>query len=97
MVIDIIRFLNKREGGTFNIGTARGASVNELFKSLAEITGFKGKPVYKSSRAGELLKTYLDFNRAEVTLEWQPEVALEEGLKRTVEFFKATAESPLSP
>ena len=65
--------------------------MNELFKNLAEITGFRGKPVYKSPRAGELLKTYLDFNRAEVVLGWQPEVALEEGLKRTVEFFKTAA------
>ncbi len=94
-VDDVVRAnilsLNKRDGGIFNIGTARGASVNELFKNLAELTGFKGKAVYKSPRAGELLKTYLDFNRAEVALGWQPEVNLEEGLKRTVEFFKAAA------
>lgn len=94
-VDDVVRAnvlsLNKKEGNVFNIGTARGASVNELFKNLAEITGFKGKPVYSPARAGELLKTYLNFNRAKVVLGWQPEMALEEGLKRTVEYFKETS------
>ncbi len=91
-VDDVVRAnnlsLNKGEGGVFNIGTGQGASVNELFKRLAEIIGFKGEPVYSSSRAGELLKTYLDFNRAEAVLGWQPQVGLEEGLKRTVDYFR---------
>ena len=95
-VDDVVRAndlsLNKGEGGVFNIGTARGASVNELFKRLAGIIGFKGKPVYSSPRAGEILRTYLDFNRAEVVLGWQPEVALEEGLKRTVDYFREVPE-----
>ena len=99
-VDDVVRAntlsLNKGEGGVFNIGTEIGASVNELFKRLAEITNFKGKPVYSPHRAGEILRTYLDFNRAEVVLGWQPKVALEEGLKRTAEYFRKAAESRIN-
>ncbi|NOX97338.1 MAG: SDR family oxidoreductase [Nitrospirae bacterium] len=92
-VEDVVRAnvlsLNKGEGGdVINIGTARGVSVNELFKNLAEITGFPGKPVYHPSRAGEILKTYLNFSRAKTVLGWRPEMTLEEGLKKTGDYFK---------
>ncbi|MCK4261934.1 NAD-dependent epimerase/dehydratase family protein [bacterium] len=80
--------LNEKVQGAFNIGTNRGTSVNELFKRIAEAVGFKGKPVYGSARQGELLRNYLNFRRAEVVLGWQPKVSLEEGLRRTVDFFK---------
>ncbi|MCD5390774.1 NAD-dependent epimerase/dehydratase family protein [candidate division NPL-UPA2 bacterium] len=80
--------LNKKLGGAFNIGTNRGTSVNELFKRIAGIVGFKGKPVYGSRRQGELLRNYLDVRRAEVVLGWQPKVSLEEGMRKTVDFLR---------
>ena len=71
-----------------NIGTARGTTVNELFNLLASITGYDKEPIYDPPRPGDLRKSILDISRAREVLEWQPETTLEEGLKKTVEFFR---------
>ena len=69
----------------FNIGTGCGASVNELFAILKEITGFQGEADHGPERAGELRRVYLDASKARQSLGWEPQVTLREGLRRTVE------------
>ncbi|HHW43034.1 MAG TPA: NAD-dependent epimerase/dehydratase family protein [Desulfotomaculum sp.] len=68
----------------YNIGTGLGTSVNELFRLLADITGYTGRVVYGPERTGELKRIYLDAARAARELDWKPQVDLREGLKRTV-------------
>jgi len=72
----------------YNIGMGRGTSVNELFRLLMEATGYKGEAIHGPERAGELRKIYLDARKAARELAWQPQVGLEEGLKRTVEYLR---------
>jgi UDP-glucose 4-epimerase len=69
----------------FNIGTGRGASVNELFAILKEITGFQGEATHGPERTGELRRIYLDAGKAQQEMGWAPQVSFEEGLRRTVE------------
>ncbi|MDN5347984.1 MAG: UDP-glucose 4-epimerase [Clostridia bacterium] len=73
------------DAAAYNIGTGRGTSVNELFRLLKGITGYNGEAVYGPERAGELKKIYLHASKASRELGWQPQVHLEEGLRRTVE------------
>lgn len=70
----------------FNIGTGQGASVNELFALLKEITGFQGEATHEPERTGELRRIFLDANKAKEHLGWEPEVSLREGLRRTVAY-----------
>jgi UDP-glucose 4-epimerase len=70
----------------FNIGTGYGASVNELFAILKEITGFEGEASNGPERIGELRRVYLDASKARQELGWAPDVSLKEGLRRTVEY-----------
>ena len=77
----------------YNVGTGQGTSVNELFRQLASITGFDGRPDYGTERAGELRRIYLDVEKAQRELDWRPETSLEEGLRRTVEFFREADEA----
>ena len=63
----------------FNIGTGQGASVNELFAILKEITGFQGEATYGPERTGELRRVYLDASRARQELGWAPQVTLGRG------------------
>ena len=72
----------------YNVGTGQGTSVNELFHQLASITGFDGAADDGPERAGELRRIYLDIGKAERELGWRPETSLEEGLRRTVDFFR---------
>ncbi|MBA2124401.1 UDP-glucose 4-epimerase [bacterium Unc6] len=72
----------------FNIGTGKGTSVNWLYKNLSHIIGFNKKPDYKKPRKGELQKSTLDAHLAIKELGWSSSVELEQGLKKTVEYFK---------
>lgn len=81
--------LERGGGGVFNIGSGVGASVNQIYWRLAELTGYNKPAVYGPRKAGEVFKIYLDPTRARQTLGWSSQVTLEDGLARTVEHFKA--------
>jgi UDP-glucose 4-epimerase len=72
-------------GEIFNIGTGRQVSVNQLFESLRHIFNYDLKPDYRPARAGDILYSYANPNRAKTILGWQAQTSLEEGLKRLAE------------
>ena len=88
-----IKSLNERKPGSpddlaYNVGTGKGSSVNLLYQLLAEITGFKGKPIAAPERKGEIRRIFLNTDKAKKELDWQPQLALREGLEKTVDWFK---------
>ncbi len=89
-----IRAMKRGDGGTFNIGTGCGASVNQICDLLKEITSYRWRPDHGPSRAGDVYRITLDCQRALDELEWSPQVTLEEGLTRTVEFLRERARVP---
>ncbi len=76
-------------GGIYNLGYGLGTSVNQIFDSLKEITGYAPSPIHGPAKLGETRRIYLDASRAEKELKWKPSVPLHEGLKRTVEYFNS--------
>jgi UDP-glucose 4-epimerase len=72
----------------FCIGTGRGASVNELYDALATIIGYKPEVVRAPKRPGDIYLAYFDCQKAERVLGWKPQTSLEEGIEKTVEFFR---------
>jgi UDP-glucose 4-epimerase len=72
-----------------HIGTGVGTSVNELAAQLRALTDAPVSPEHGPAVPGEVYRIYLDVARAERVLGWRPRVALEEGLRRTVEWFTA--------
>ena len=72
----------------YNLGYSIGTSVNEIFQKLKDITGYDKPAFYGPAKAGETFKIYLNARCAEQELGWRPSIPLEEGLKRTVEYFK---------
>ena len=72
----------------FCIGTGRGASVNELYDALATIIGYKPEIVRAPKRPGDIYLAYFDCQKAERVLGWKPQTSLEEGIEKTVEFFR---------
>ncbi len=71
-----------------NIGTSKGTSVNELFKILKSLMDFSDDAEYGPPRPGDIRKNILDNSLAKEKLNWQPTYPLEEGLKKTIEYFK---------
>jgi UDP-glucose 4-epimerase len=72
----------------FNIGTAKGTTVNELFSVLAGLTGYRKPPQHTVARLGDLQTSILDNVKAAKVLKWKPKYDLTAGLKETVEYYK---------
>ena len=80
--------LDRGDGGFYNIGTGAGTSINDIFSRLKSSTGYEKPDVHGPAKAGEVFKIYLQADRARRELGWQPTTSLEEGLHRTVEYFR---------
>jgi UDP-glucose 4-epimerase len=80
--------LGAKASDAFNIGTGVETSVNQLYEVLASAAGVKTPPSYAPARPGEQRRSVISPARAGQVLGWRPEVALDEGLKRTFTFFK---------
>jgi UDP-glucose 4-epimerase len=71
--------------GVFNVGTGHETSVLELYELCRRVAGSDLEAETAPARLGELQRSVLDVDLAARELGWQPEVALEEGLRRTWE------------
>jgi len=88
-VVDaFVRAAHKGGGLLVNIGTGVETSVRELFDAMAHITGYPDEARYASPRTGELRRSALDPGRAAIQLGWEPWTPLDDGLARTLEWFK---------
>jgi UDP-glucose 4-epimerase len=88
-VVDaFVRATEKGGGLLLNIGTGVETSVQQLYDSMARLSGFKGQARYEPPRPGELRRSALDPGRAAIHLGWKPWTTLDEGLARTIEHFK---------
>ena len=79
--------------GPVNIGTGRETSVNELHERLASVAGVKAAPLHVPPRPGEQRRSVIDATLAARVLGWRAETPLEEGLKKTLVWLRATAGS----
>jgi len=80
--------LDHEETGVFNVGTGRETSVNELFRMIRAETGVDVDKAHGSAKPGEQQRSVLGYEDTKQSLGWEPSVSLEEGLSRTVEWFR---------
>lgn len=77
-------------GKTFNLGTGREATVNEMVRLLLDALGRPDHPVVNGPpRAGDVRRLLADTARARRELNFRPQTPLSEGLKRTVAWYLA--------
>jgi GDP-L-fucose synthase len=72
-----------------NIGTGKETSIRDLAGMISELAGFEGKTVWDESRPDGQPKRYLDVSRARDLVGFAAETPLEDGLRRTIESFRA--------
>jgi len=84
-------------GQVFNVATGRRVSLNEIFQLLRKLTGYSGKPEYRGEREGDIKHSLADISRAEAALGYKPTVDFEEGLRRTVEWYRQQTELSKRP
>jgi len=75
--------------GALNVGTGIETDVNELYARLAGAAGVEAPPVHGPAKPGEQLRSCIDPSAARAALGWAPAMALDEGLLRTLEYFRA--------
>jgi UDP-glucose 4-epimerase len=75
--------------GALNIGTGIETDVIALHEGVAKACGSTMGATFAAPRAGEQKRSCIDPARAAEVLGWRPEVALDDGLSRTAEFFRA--------
>jgi len=76
-------------GRVFNVATGRRFDLNETFQILKKLTGYPGKVNYGPERAGDVKHSLADLSRATRHLGYTPKVDFEEGLRRTIDWYRS--------
>jgi UDP-N-acetylglucosamine/UDP-N-acetyl-alpha-D-glucosaminouronate 4-epimerase len=75
-------------GKVFNVATGRRITLNETFKILQGLTSYSGSSAYEVERGGDIKHSLADISAAEKHLGYKPTVNFEDGLRRTVEWYR---------
>jgi nucleoside-diphosphate-sugar epimerase len=76
-------------GQTINVGTGRQTSLNELLSILKRAAGREdAETEYRDTRVGDVRHSLADITRARTLLGYEPRVTLEEGLQKTLDWWK---------
>ncbi len=88
--------LNHPRNNYFNVGTGIETDVNRIFHLIREAVGSQAPENHGPAKPGEQRRSVLSFEKAQRELGWRPQVELEEGIAKTVAFFrqKQTVVSP---
>jgi nucleoside-diphosphate-sugar epimerase len=76
-------------GRVFNCATGQRSTLNETFETLKGLTGYKGSVKYAPERGGDIKHSLADISMAQKHLGYKVLVNFEDGLKRTVEWYKS--------
>jgi UDP-glucose 4-epimerase len=77
------------DGGVFNVATGIPTTVLDLHRACGDVSGIGAEPRLDPPRLGDTRRSVLDASRAGRELGWHPEVALDEGLRRTWEWMRS--------
>lgn len=73
---------------TLNIGTGIETNVNSLIDILSKITAKDIPHEHEEARHGDVLRNVLNNAKARSVINWHPEISLEQGIRKTFEYFK---------
>jgi dTDP-glucose 4,6-dehydratase len=88
LVDGIIRLMLSSENDPINIGNPREMTIKEIADTIIRMTGSKSKVVYKPLPTDDPKQRRPDITRARTLLKWEPKVDLDEGLVKTIEYFR---------
>jgi UDP-glucose 4-epimerase len=79
-------------GFTFNVGSDFEISVKDVVKKILETAGLPSKIEYIKNRPGDVSRLYADSTKFRKTTGWKPKTTFENGLIKTIEWFKSRPE-----
>ena len=89
LIEGLIRMMrHPSEVGPINLGNPGEFSILELAERVLRLTGSKSRIEFRPLPQDDPVQRQPDISRARQVLEWQPKVALEDGLQETIRWFK---------
>ena len=89
LVDGIIRLMLSKENDPINIGNPNELTIEQIARRIIEITGSKSRIVYKPLPTDDPKVRQPDITRARTLLGWEPKVSLDDGLGKTIEYFRS--------
>src|SRR3989454_1680943 len=88
LVDGILRLMDSDTNDPVNIGNPHEVTIEEIARTIITLTGSRSQIVYKPLPVDDPRQRRPDITRARTILGWEPKVGLEEGLLKTVDYFK---------
>ncbi|CAD0007297.1 UDP-glucuronic acid decarboxylase family protein [Flavobacterium salmonis] len=91
LVEGMIRLMNSKDSfiGPVNVGNPNEFTILELAEKIIQLTDSKSKIIYKPLPSDDPMQRQPDISLAKKELDWSPKINLDEGLIKTIEFFKS--------
>jgi len=89
LVDGLIRLMLSKENDPINIGNPQEMTIEQIARQIITMTGSKSKIIYKPLPTDDPKVRQPDITRARTLLGWEPKVSLEEGLGKTIDYFRA--------
>ena len=84
----LVNSLNLNDGSyLFNVGINKGSSINEISDMISQAFNWDGNFVYDSSKPDGVMKKTVNGDYGKRLLDWAPEVKLNDGIKKTVDWY----------
>ncbi|OFW38799.1 MAG: NAD-dependent dehydratase [Acidobacteria bacterium RIFCSPLOWO2_12_FULL_67_14b] len=88
LVDGIIRLMLSKENDPINIGNSQEMTIEQIARLIIEMTGSTSRIIYKPLPTDDPKVRQPDITRARTLLGWEPKVTLQEGLGRTIDYFR---------
>jgi dTDP-glucose 4,6-dehydratase len=88
LVEGVVRLMESNVNDPVNIGNPREMTIEEIARAIIKLTGSKSKIVYRPLPEDDPKVRQPDITRARTLLGWEPKVTLEEGLIKTLDYFR---------
>jgi len=88
LVDGVVRLMTSEVNEPVNVGNPHEMTIEEIARTIIRMTGSKSRLVYKPLPTDDPKVRQPDITRAQTLLGWEPKVRLEEGLARTIEYFR---------
>ncbi len=84
----VVKSISAKNGESYNVGMGKAHSINYIYSLLRDQIDYKLDAIYGPAKSGEVFRIYLDNTKAIRELDWYPDIPIEDGIERTVKWFK---------
>ena len=90
LVDGLVRLMNTKDDitGPVNLGNPSEFTIKQLAETVIDLTGAKSQLSYKPLPQDDPRQRQPDISLAKTSLDWQPAISLEDGLKKTIAYFE---------